>query len=123
MIIYDRYLSYKTKNTPVQREYFCILCLYKILCDILCKWLKMLISWRRHPDSNRGSLVNSLIIWYYCCKQKNGAGNGNRTRNLTLARLCFTTKLYLHNDCLIIIPKISKNVKQKITNQRSNFKV
>ena len=24
-----------------------------------------------------------------------GAGNGNRTRNLTLARLCFTTKLYL----------------------------
>ena len=25
-----------------------------------------------------------------------GAGNGNRTRNLTLARLCFTTKLYLH---------------------------
>ena len=25
-----------------------------------------------------------------------GAGNGNRTRNLTLARSCFTTKLYLH---------------------------
>ena len=64
MIIYDRYLSYKTKNTPVQREYFCILCLYKILCDILCKWLKMLISWRRHPDSNRGSEFCRLVPYH-----------------------------------------------------------
>ena len=40
-----------------------------------------------------------------------GAGNGNRTRNLTLARLCFTTKLYLQKYCLIIITKIIRNVK------------
>ena len=35
-----------------------------------------------------------------------GAGNGNRTRNLTLARLRFTTKLYLHVLYLIVLPSI-----------------
>ena len=35
------------------------------------------------------------IIPYSIGVRNYGAGNGNRTRNLTLARLCFTTKLYL----------------------------
>ena len=116
MLIYDRYLSSKTKNTPLQREYFCILCLYMILCDILCKWLKMLISWRRWADSNRRIRVlqtralplgyNAVFIIYtvpvYCgfnslCSnthsnlattpyKKFGAGNGAQTRDLCLGK-------------------------------------
>ena len=44
-------------------------------------------------DSCLTAWLTRHLLYFY---KKNGAGNGNRTRNLTLARLCFTTKLYLH---------------------------
>ena len=42
-------------------------------------------------------------IKFYVLIKTIGAGNGNRTRNLTLARLCFTTKLYLHFCSLLYL--------------------
>ena len=59
--------------------------------------VKSTVFWRRLSESDRSSEFCRLVPYrlakapFYIF----GAGNGNRTRNLTLARLCFTTKLYL----------------------------
>ena len=73
--------------------------------------------WRRHPDLNRGSEFCRLVPYHLAIaplKQKYGAGSGNRTRESTLARLHFTTKLYLHKCFIYKSIIIIANFKEKV---------